>query len=170
MSWVNLVNSCISGENIYISIFLDWGWDGWNPSQYKVAGKFFSKQKNTFYKTEKSFALRTVKCSFLGCWRSRDRRKFTGRESTRQGFHHFIYHFGFNINFRYLRSPLAVSVMKNVWRCLKIKYKKYIYLYLSISLYQLIKIILNHVFNEVKWIVSVQQLFGVLKEFYGKRG
>ena len=35
-----------------------------------------------------------------------------------------ILNFVFNFNFRYLRSPLVVSVMKNVWRCLKINFRK----------------------------------------------
>ena len=72
-------------------------------------------------------ASRMEKCSSLGCWRSRDRRRLTGRDSTRNGFYHFISNLTFNYNFRYRRSPLAVLVMKNVWRCLKIKYKKCIY-------------------------------------------
>ena len=106
--------------DILTNTILDWGGDERNWTQYKVAGK------KSFVKTLKdnnSWAFRMVKCSYLDCWRNRDRRKFTGRDPTRYEFQLFpILLFNF-MNFRFLRSHLAVLVMRNAWKCSKIKYE-----------------------------------------------
>ena len=117
-------------SNYENNTILDWGWDGWSPSQHKIAGK----KSSTSIKELKFYS----KLCFSGRWNvhtwiaegTKTGGSLQGENQPGKDFIIILNFVLISINFRYLRSHLAVLVMRNVWKCSKIKYQ-IIYLHLS---------------------------------------